>query len=444
MVSIRFKYLILSLCILVSSWLLFAQAMGSVILLLPCLLCFLALTVWSAVKGMATPIFVFFLPFSPLLKIEQGSISFFTIALLCVYLVYMVMGSKNINVHHLVPGLCIIALTMVVKTLYGYSFDNSYILFSATLLLIPFISREINGKYDFHLLTLFFVLGISIAAITSQYLIYFPNISRFIRTFDLLGTIRYAGYYGDPNFYSAHITAALGGVLILLLETVSKKKLVALILMAGTLVYCGFLSVSKTFFLITVCLMILWILALLFNRGKISVKITMILVIIVGVVFLLSSTVFTDAVDAIIARFGRDNNISDFTTGRTDIWMEYLQAFAEDPLLLLFGKGYTSVLIGGTASHNTIIQAIFQFGLIGCVFLVAWFLCLFHNLLITTSFKMNSLVSVLILLLGAIGPWMALDMVHFDEFFLIPLYICVGIRFLSKETTVDEPKTEMG
>ena len=259
MASLRHKYLILIASFLISAWLLIAQVLGSTILLLPCLLCFLVLACWSAVQGITLPVLLFFLPFSPLLKTGQGATSFFTIALLGVYVIAIVLGIRNVRILHLIPALCLMALTMVVKTLHGYSFNNDYILLLAALFFLPFLTKEMEGKYDYYWLTLFFVSGISLSAITAQFFIYSPNISRFIETFNLAGAIRHAGYYGDPNFYSAHITAALSGVLVLLLTQRSRIRMVMLGLMAALLVYCGLMSLSKSFFLIAVCLLALWI-----------------------------------------------------------------------------------------------------------------------------------------------------------------------------------------
>lgn len=444
MISIKHRFLILSLCIAMSIWLLIAQVFGSVLILIPCLVCFLVLVAWAGVQGVSLPVLMFFLPFAPLLKFGQGSISFFTLALLIVYLVYAVTGSRNIKIYHLIPALCIIVLTIIVKTMLGYSFDNSYILFSVALLLVPFVSRETDGKYDFYWITVFFVLGITVAAITSQYLVLFPNIAGYIETFDLFGAVRHAGYYGDPNFYSAHITVALAGIMVLSFSKLSKSKLVSLIIMSAILLYCGLLSVSKSFVLITICLFLMWLLALMFHKGKISGKITILFMTSIGIMFLLSSTVFTDGINMVVERFARDDNLSDFTTGRLDIWMNYMHEFESNLGLLLFGKGYSHVLVGGRAAHNTIIQIVFQLGIIGSVFMIVWIVCLFHNFLQNTVLHREGVMPVLILMMGAFGPWLALDLMFFDEFFIVPMYVCIGIRYiLQKDLTVPIKTTRM-
>lgn len=436
MVSFRHKNLILIACIVLSVWLLIAQAYGSSVLLLPCLVVFLALMAWSAIQGMVMPVLLFLLPFSPLLKISQGSISFYTIGLMCVYLIYLVLGSKNIDIRHFIPAFFIIALTMIVKVSNGFSFENNYFLFITTLLVLPFLKREINDKYDLYELTFYFVFGIVLAATTSRFLISNSYISEFIATFDIHGSTRYAGFYGDPNFYSAHITAALSGVLLLLLELNSVKRMVALILMAATLLYCGLLSVSKSFFLIVVCLLLLWIARLLFQKGKVSFKLTVVFLSFIAVIFLLCSTVFADALDLLVARFGRDSTISDFTTKRTDIWINYFNHFEEHPIVLLFGNGYSnSAMVYGRAAHNTIIQLIFQFGIVGCLFLATWFVYFVKSFVNSFTIQLQSFLSLSIVLIGSIGPWIALDMLFFDEFFIIPIYVFVGLNFLNKNST---------
>ena len=84
MLSVKSKILVLAACLLEILWLLFAQVLNNPYILIPCLMCFLALTAWTAIKSMALPVLLFFLPFSALLKIRPGTVSFYTIALLMV------------------------------------------------------------------------------------------------------------------------------------------------------------------------------------------------------------------------------------------------------------------------------------------------------------------------------------------------------------------------
>ena len=433
MVTIRIKTLLLCACFVEAIWLLMAQMLNLSVLILPCLVCFLALVGWAAIKNAAMPVMMFFLPFATLLKIRPGTISFFTLGLLMVYAIYTVTGSRQVKVLHLVPALLLIVLTLIVKTAYGYEIDNPYILFCITLILIPFVSRELDGGYDFYWLTVCFALGICLAAITAQNLTIFPTISRYIDVNTSLGFARRSGYVGDPNFYSCHITAALSGILVLLLNNDKRNKLLVLVPLLCLLLYCGLMSVSKSFLLVTICLLLLWVMSVMLQRGRVSVKLTLIITLIVVGVFLLSSTVFADLLDLVFARFDKDNNISDFTTGRTVVWERYLTAMFEDARLLLFGQGYSDVIIGEKPTHNTLLEGIFQLGLIGFVLLTAWIVFFVRILLDGAKIRRHQIVSLALLIIGVFGPWMALDYVFFDEFFLLPIYACMAVCFLHRQ-----------
>ena len=436
MLTIRLRTVVLLTCLLEAMWLLVAQAFGSVFLILPCLACFLLLVVWATIKGMALPVLMFFLPFSTLLKTSPGEKSFFTIALLVVYIISLVLGHRKIGVVHAIPAGILAGLCLFVKTLYNYNLDSSFVLFVFSLMVVPFVAIEFGKKYDFYWLTLFFAVGIVFAAISSMYLVQFPSIARYIERLELFGVVRRSGYYGDPNFYSAHISAAISGVLVLVANNTSRARTVSLTVMLVALAYCGLLAVSKMFSVILICLSLFFILEILFKRGRMSAKALLLLTFLVAVVFLVSMATSSQLIEMILSRFGASSNLSDFTTGRTDVWIEYFRAFKEDTLLLLLGRGYTKVLVATKASHNTFIQQIFQFGLVGCVIFAGWIVCLLRILLKNVKIKRNHFAMVCILLAGAIGPWMALDILFGDELFLMPMYVGVGLAYIANKNGI--------
>lgn len=434
MITIRSKTLFLCACFIEAIWLLAAQILNVTALILPCLLCFLLLVSWAAIKNAAMPVMLFFLPFASLLKFRPGTISFFTLALLLVYSIYTVTGSRQVKVLHLIPALLLVVMTLIVKIVYGYELDKGFMLFGVTLMLVPFIVRELDEGYDFYWLTVCFALGICLAAITAQYLTVFPTINRYIDVNTNLGFARRSGYIGDPNFYSSHITAALSGVLVLLLHNKKRGRLLAMVLLIGMLLYCGLMSVSKSFLLVGACLLLLWLVALLFQRDKFSMKAMSIVTVGIIGVFLLSSTVFTDMLDVMFSRFAQNTtNWSDFTTGRTEVWSRYIRAMAEDARMLLFGQGYTDVIFGEKPTHNTILEIIYQLGLIGSALMMFWMTCYMRVLLDGAFVRRRQMVCLAILVIGIFGPWIALDFLFFDEFFLLPIYMAIAVRFLYQQ-----------
>ena len=384
---------------------------------------------------------MFFLPFAKLLKLRPGTISFFTIALLLTYGICTIIGSRQVKVLHLIPALLLVVMTLIVKAAYGYIPTNSYILFAVTLLLVPYLSHEMDGTYDFYWLTVCFALGICLAAITAQFMTVFPTINRYI-TIDVSTTLslaRRSGYMGDPNFYATHITTALSGILLILLNNPKRSRLFVLIPLAFLLLYCGLLSISKSFMLISVCLLLLWVMMLLLQRGKVSIKAAIIVTLIIAFAFLLSTTVFTDMLDKLFFRFSQDTNLSDFTTGRTEVWDSYIQAIFSDVKLLLFGQGCTNMLLGDKATHNTLLQCFYQLGLIGCAILALWLVYFYQTLLRGTRLQRHQAVRLAIVLIGTFGPWVALDYLFFDEFFLLPIYVCIAVRFLHQQQETEKP-----
>ncbi len=438
MVHVKTKIYTLVFCIIISVWLLLAQVLAVSMLLLACLACFLALVVWSAVKNMAMPVLLFFLPFASLIKLRPGVISMYTVSLIAVLLVFSLRSSKRFQIMHVFPAALLFLETIVVKTVNDYAIVNSYILFFACLLLFPLVSIEKEKEYDFYTLTIFFTVGVVLAALSSKQLIVFPTILRYMSEYGLNEYTRFAGFYGDPNFYAAHITAAISGIVILLFKETKRARLFLLAIMLLLLLYCGFLSISKSFALICVCLLLLGVFELLFRKGKMSAKLLAILTILICGAFVLSSTLFTDLIDSMIARFvSSSGNISDFTTNRSDIWMNYFTEIVENPAILLFGQGMTKILVGNYASHNTLIQAVFQLGIVGLVMLIVWFFAYMRTVLSDVRIKTSVLLQIVILMVGIFGPWMALDLMFFDEFFLLPFYWFIGIRYLSGARAAD-------
>ena len=150
---------------------------------------------------------------------------------------------------------------------------------------------------------------------------------------------------------------------------------------------------------------------------------------------------FSEEIDMYMVRFGMISNVSSLTTGRSDIFENYLCFFYNNPLMLLFGQGYTDILYNAVnyrASHNTIIQFIYQFGIIGTYVLILWIINLSKNF--KEKIKNRTFIYVGLLVTAFVGfftSWLALDMLYFDDFFyfiilffLLKAYI---IRCLNEE-----------
>lgn len=429
----RHPILILVGCLVISGAVCYAHILGNTVVLTLCLIAFLAYNVYACFKSTIFPVLLYFLPWSPLLKIDINGYSFFTFALIFACLFYFIKGKLSLSVYQVILTSVMVALTIIAKTVQGNSISNSYFVFILMLLLFPCITSNAKNRLSFYYITLFFSFGIIAAALSAQQIAGFPNISQYIKVDSYLTITRLSGYYPDPNFYSAHITACLAGVMLLLTKEKKDSHRIILAIVSVFLLYCGLLSASKSFIIITACLFFVWIPTLLKKQNRGSTAAKVFIGLLCAGIIVLSSTAFQELFKIIDTRFSYASSVSELTTGRTDLWQTYINEFIHNPVLVLLGEGFSSVIIGKRASHNTIIQGVFQFGIIGFPFLIAWFVITIKNLISNISDKKPHFLYILLMGVGIVLPWMALDIIFFDELFLLPVYGALAVAYSSTE-----------
>lgn len=421
-------YLIGSL--LLAFWLCAAQIIGNKLLLLPCLVIFLSFVLWASTKNFAMPILLFFLPWSTLLKIQPGSLSFFTFALIGVCAVATIRNRFIFERYQVLLPLLILALTLISKIMDGSTITVSYCLFIFMLLLSPNLAKEANNKGFFMILTIFFSMGIISAALTAQEFVVYPNIARYIDVLSYKDITRLSGYYGDANFYSAHISAALSAVLLLLLQKNGNGTKLFLSVLSLFLLYCGFLSASKSFFIISGCILLTWIICVLKMPGSFWAKLLLLAGLILGLTFVFTSDLFSESLQIVRLRFSQSSSISSLTTGRSDTWVKYLSELNENVKLFLLGKGYTNMVLFDHATHNTVLQILFQFGILGATLIFSWITCFARQNLRELATERLPKMELLILIIGCFMPWMGIDIMFFDEFFLLQILVYSGVETL--------------
>lgn len=418
-------------CLLACLLLVFAQTVGNGLLLLLVLIGCLLLAALACRQGLAIPVLLFFLPWSPLMKLAPGRISFYTIGLLICCALALAQDGMRLTVRQVVLAASLMALTLTAKILQTGSITNDYLMFVFMLLLFPCVARSCPRATSFRCATMFFAGGIFSAAILARLVAHYPNISRYIIVESYLTVTRLSGFYGDPNFYSAHVTACLAGVLVLLSRETEKRRQILLAAVSVALLYCGLLSASKTFVLTVACLFLLW-LPILLERGNYgSARTRLLFGVLCAVAFVLVSPAFRQVIRIIGARFTEGEGLAGLTTNRTALWLQYLTAFVHDIPLTLFGAGYTSVNLFRKASHNTLIQAVYQFGILGIPLLLVWMWNMLADMFPESDKPLAGWKYTVLLCVGSFLPWMALDILQYDEFFLLPVYVLLGVAHVA-------------
>lgn len=429
------KYIVAALgCISLSVLICLSQITTNMVLIATSFVGLLAICVWACMKEIIFPILLYLLPWSPLMKFYKGGISFFTIMLLVVSLVSLIKNRMSIKLYQIVLTALMAISTAIAKIIQENDITYSYLFFFAMLLILPCITKFINSN-SFNETTFFFALGIITAALSAQQLVVYHNIAQYITVDSYLTITRLSGYYGDPNFYSAHITACLAGILMLLSQEKDRMKQTVLIIATVLLIYCGMLSASKMFVVVLACLFFFWIPVLMEKGGRGNSRVRMFVGLICAGGIFISSSVFKELLQIIDDRFAYAANVSQLTTGRTDIWKNYINEFLENIDITLLGEGYSTVILDGRASHNTVIQGVFQFGLIGLPLIAAWMYFFIKSILKSEKNTKTDWKCIALMAVGVVLPWMSLDILFFDEFFLLPLYAALGVIYMSECNT---------
>ena len=427
MITANKNRILVFLCMIIAITLCMGHVLGNRIILMLSIALFLGGIVFTSWSGKVLYLICFFLPWSPLIKFEPKTMSIYTVGLIAAcgltWIRYRISFRK-----YILPAILMIVLICAVRLYYDVGIDNSFIMFSIMLVLFPIIGEDLHKTYDFYNLNFFFSLGIIAAALSAYYLVKYPMIARFIDVHSVQAVTRYSGYYGDANFYSAHIVAALAGYLVMF-GNAGKRTFIS-ILMSIALLYCGLLSVSKTFVITAILVLFLWVFRILFIKKNFSYKVVTIAVIGMVGITIIASNLFSSLFDVIAIRFGNSSTLSDLTTGRSTIWLDYLRYFADNPAVIFFGNGYVNLLLDEHSTHNTLLQGVFQFGIVGCLILFFWLRDLFKITLRNVKMGQKHFFACLILVIGVFLPWMSIDLLFGDEFFLMMFYISLGFKWI--------------
>ena len=409
-----------------------AQLSGSGMLIAGAMLVYLA-SMFVCPEDTVFYLMVFFLPWSTILKLSPESLSFYSISSILIFM-KVVLKNPKLNLKVLVPAAGLLVVTLISKLIHAYAIAPSYLMFFIMLVGFPLLFDRIQQRFDFECCAVFFALGIILATIVSSVFGTHPHLLKYVLVFEQenLEITRLCGFYGDPNFYSAQIVSAFGAILLVIAKS-AKRKLLH-ILLAVFLVLCGFTSLSKSFLICIAIVFAVWALGLLFYKP--SKILGVVFVSAIAITIVLFSGALDEAIAQYAVRFGTGSNVSDLTTGRSDLWRLYVEMLANNPLELLFGQGYTSVFNGvHKGSHNTLIQLIYQVGLIGLVPVVGWF-----GVFRSPSRKKRPLVLIGGWAIACFAMWIGLDMLFFDDLFINILLFVAGIRYVSDPLDTSAPR----
>lgn len=184
------------------------------------------------------------------------------------------------------------------------------------------------------------------------------------------GTFRFRGLFRDPNYYMTLLIIALASVLKL--RDCRRIETLPYLALAAMLVGLGILTYSKTYFLVLVILAVLYVFWQLRN-GNFLLAGSLILLALVAGNYLLFAENSPFAV--VMSRFLSANDISSLTTGRSDVYMQYLEEITDSFGSFLFGAGLAAESLYKDP-HNLYIEIVYYIGFIGLILFAAFYFCM--------------------------------------------------------------------
>lgn len=179
---------------------------------------------------------------------------------------------------------------------------------------------------------------------------------------------RFTGLWNDPNALTVMLVSAC--CLCFLAMRSRRMPVPEFLVSCIVLTLFGLMTMSKSCILL---MAVFWAYIFL-KRTQLKTSYKVAMLTLVAVVFVLIYDQMESLIMEILARFTEAEDVSDLTTGRTDLWSMYL----EDMTLStwIFGNGLDCTLPAGRAAHNTILQIVYNVGIIGGIlwFMVFYFL----------------------------------------------------------------------
>ena len=333
-----------------------------------------AICIYFSDLRVATCVLFFLLPLGGVFKMAYGGTSFFTIiSLLYIFRLIVKLGFRRETLSFV--------LIFFIFCLLHSSVEHLVTIVTITLGFVLISYAHDDYREDYPLMVYAFVSGLLVASVIGLFRAQLPLVAALsevnsIKTGTLQYVDRFAGLHGNPNYFTLDVTIGISCMIVLLCR--HKTRAIDILLMMVLIVF-GVMSVSQSFLLVLAIQLIM----LLFAFSKMGAK--KLLMMIVGGFFILA-LVFFLAYDSIQLYLFRAEDISesslnDITTGRWDIWVSFLQSLIRTPKIMLTGSGIMEAFVSRRGAHNTFIELVYTFGVIGtAIYLITLFRVARHPL----------------------------------------------------------------
>lgn len=308
---------------------------------------------------------MFNLSFSTIFKINLGGFTFFNLVIVVALVRGLLINNFNIPRK---SGIALILLTFYALAISFYVDLIGCVTVLSSLALAAVLYRPNEVKFSLKKIVIFTtwgILGSSGVALMGSYI---PRISFLLNQTTIRLApgkyyYRFSGLMENPNYYTMFLSLVLAAIAVLILQR--KANLMDYIYFIALSVF-GFMSLSQSFMITFAVIVILlgWF-YMQYKPRYIFYGIMLIISILYIIYILLDKDVITTILFRITSELSSNKGFSAVTSGRTELWMYYIDYLLDNLVVLIFGAGLGAGNLWVGASHNFYIDMLYYLGIIG-------------------------------------------------------------------------------
>ena len=240
---------------------------------------------------------------------------------------------------------------------------------------------------------------------------------------------RFSGLVKDPNYYMTMLIAGMAS--LCKLKEAGRIKSLYFWGQIVAMIAFGILTYSKTFFLVFVLLVGVYIIWQFWSRRYFRSMLFAMLILVLATYLL---TAENSPFAVVLKRLTSSKDLSDLTTHRSDLLVEYWEAITENVGYFLFGRGLAAPLWNGRGAHNLYLEIIYYLGIAGFALIIGFVVSMISVIRRQTSgFQRQNIFSKYVVLM-----MVALVYCSLQGLFLVFCYGVFSVALLSMYITKNE------
>lgn len=365
------RYKTILACIAIGT-VLILSLFNSALNVLSLFICCLIILTWEVEDAFC--VLMFLISFERVFKLQLGGFALLNVLEIVFVLRLLYARKFRVPLKAVIPLFCfsIYSLTLSVNT----SIVDCISIIVA-LLLGLLIMKHNDGAYDICRIVEYTSAGLVVSSVVALFSAFFPRLESVLGSSRIrIGVssyyYRFSGLQANPNYYTVLISVVLAVFSVMYLYR--RIKAIDVVYIIALLVF-GLMSSSLSFVLSIIVLCIMFFVASCKKNTTYLFLGLLALAGVASVVYALRNTDFVSTVLYRLQKYSDEDAVtaSSLTTGRTDIWILYINYLSSNLGSLIFGVGVgaDTYEIVGYEVHNYFIEVVFYVGLIGSI-LYSW------------------------------------------------------------------------